>query len=258
MRHLITTIFASLAVSALAQSGPMFDPASAPVPASAAVSWTNDTYGLVSWWTLDEGSGSVAHDASGNSDTGTIYGSPTWITGIITNGLSLTATGSEYVLGANTFNSGTATLSCWIKTSSAMSYNSFIMGCMDGASDLGTFDKDLYITPSGTVSWYLYSGTTKTVTSTTTVTDGNWHFIAGVCDGANMTLYIDAAPAATMAAGTSYAGYAHPNMYLSGTNGGSSAPWFGYSTSSLDDCRFYNRGLTAFEITNLFHLWSGK
>ena len=35
---------------------------------------------LVGWWKLDEGSGLVANDSSGNGNDGTIYGSPLWVT----------------------------------------------------------------------------------------------------------------------------------------------------------------------------------
>ena len=31
---------------------------------------------LVGWWKLDEGSGSIAHDSSGNGNDGTIGGNP--------------------------------------------------------------------------------------------------------------------------------------------------------------------------------------
>jgi len=47
------------------------------------------------------------------------------------------------------------------------------------------------------------------------------------------------------------------SMYLSGTNGGTSAPWFGYSTVSLDDCRFYNRALSAAEIKTQYEWPTG-
>ena len=34
---------------------------------------------LVGWWKLDEGSGLVASDSSGNGNNGTIGGSPLWV-----------------------------------------------------------------------------------------------------------------------------------------------------------------------------------
>ena len=37
--------------------------------------------GLVGWWNFDEGSGTSAADSSGNGNTGTTDGAPTWTTG---------------------------------------------------------------------------------------------------------------------------------------------------------------------------------
>ncbi|MCC6302037.1 MAG: hypothetical protein IT489_04465, partial [Gammaproteobacteria bacterium] len=36
---------------------------------------------LVAHWTFDEASGTVAGDASGNGNTGTLIGGPTWVAG---------------------------------------------------------------------------------------------------------------------------------------------------------------------------------
>jgi len=34
---------------------------------------------LVGWWKFDETSGTIAHDASGNGNDGTIKGDPIWV-----------------------------------------------------------------------------------------------------------------------------------------------------------------------------------
>jgi hypothetical protein len=39
------------------------------------------TNGLVGYWKLNEGSGTIAHDSTANNNTGTLYGSPVWFTG---------------------------------------------------------------------------------------------------------------------------------------------------------------------------------
>ena len=38
----------------------------------------NSTYGLVGYWPLDEQSGTIAHDVSGNNNTGNLINSPSW------------------------------------------------------------------------------------------------------------------------------------------------------------------------------------
>src|SRR3989338_9287108 len=37
--------------------------------------------GLVGYWSMNEGTGSYAGDASGNKNTGTLTGGPTWVDG---------------------------------------------------------------------------------------------------------------------------------------------------------------------------------
>jgi hypothetical protein len=36
---------------------------------------------LVGWWKLDEGSGNIAYDSSGNGNDGTLEGTPQWAEG---------------------------------------------------------------------------------------------------------------------------------------------------------------------------------
>jgi hypothetical protein len=41
----------------------------------------NITAGLAGWWKLNEGTGTVAHDYSGNGNNGTLVNGPTWVAG---------------------------------------------------------------------------------------------------------------------------------------------------------------------------------
>ncbi len=44
---------------------------------------------LVLHWTLDEGSGAVANDSSGNGRNGTIDGTPDWVAGMVRGALDM-------------------------------------------------------------------------------------------------------------------------------------------------------------------------
>ena len=44
---------------------------------------------LIGWWKLDETSGNIARDASGNGHDGTLKGDPEWITGMIDGALQV-------------------------------------------------------------------------------------------------------------------------------------------------------------------------
>ncbi len=49
---------------------------------------------LVGHWKLDEGSGDVAHDSSGNGNDGNLVGNPQWVAGKIGGALEFDGTGS--------------------------------------------------------------------------------------------------------------------------------------------------------------------
>jgi hypothetical protein len=52
--------------------------------------------GLVGWWKLDEGEGSIVRDSSGNGNNGIAIGSPTWTTGPAGVALSFNGT-TDYI-----------------------------------------------------------------------------------------------------------------------------------------------------------------
>ncbi|MHC4440848.1 MAG: hypothetical protein ACYS3S_26160, partial [Planctomycetota bacterium] len=52
---------------------------------------------LLGWWKLDDGTGTIAVDSSGNGDNGTFVGDPEWIAGKFGSGLSFDGQGGERV-----------------------------------------------------------------------------------------------------------------------------------------------------------------
>jgi hypothetical protein len=51
---------------------------------------------LVGWWKLDETSGDIAYDSSGNGNDGTLQGDPQWVAGKLGGALEGDGTG-DYV-----------------------------------------------------------------------------------------------------------------------------------------------------------------
>lgn len=67
-------------------------------PTGAGGSCGGPTTNLVGWWELTDGSGTSAADSSGNGDTGTLDGSPTWATTGPYNGGGVTFNGTaQYI-----------------------------------------------------------------------------------------------------------------------------------------------------------------
>jgi hypothetical protein len=95
---------------------------------------------LVGYWRLDEGSGTIAYDSSGNGHDGTIEGDPQWVTGRSGQALQFNGT-DDYIdiaLGAGdyfaTLNSG-FTVAAWISRASTGT-NDVIFGA--GRNPVGT------------------------------------------------------------------------------------------------------------------------
>lgn len=78
----------------------------------------NASADLVAHWQFDESSGSVAHDASGNGNNGTLKGDPQWVAGRIGGAIQLDGNG-DYVDVGSVGISGTdqRTIAGWVKAS---------------------------------------------------------------------------------------------------------------------------------------------
>ena len=76
----------------------------------------------ISYWSFDEGSGSIAADTStaGNNNTGSLMNNPQWVTGILSNAVKLDRESNQYVQAVNnsdslSISSGGISITAWIK-----------------------------------------------------------------------------------------------------------------------------------------------
>ncbi len=71
---------------------------------------------MLGWWKLDDGTGTIAVDSSGNGNDGTFVGDPEWVAGKFGSGLLFDGQGGERVsLGGLDIPSGQMTITCWFK-----------------------------------------------------------------------------------------------------------------------------------------------
>jgi hypothetical protein len=156
-------------------------------PASAAT-------GLSGWWPFYEGSGSIAHDASGNHADGTINGAQ-WTGGYFGPGLKFDGNGQNVQIpDGSAFEPATAlSVTAFVKSAGSPGNFKYVVakggfGCFTGAYGL-------YTGPSGGLMFYVdhSDGFTYTRSSDagTGVWDGNWHFVVGTYDGTDVQLYVD-------------------------------------------------------------------
>ena len=152
---------------------------------------------LIAHWTFDESSGPTAHDSTGSFD-GTLSGTAAFVAGGISgNALSLDGATTSFVsMGTSVpgFTTDDFSLAAWVKTTTAAS-----TALVAGKHYAGSLD-GYFIFLNGSSGYgaagkgYFYDSTNPggVVTSTTTVTDGNWHQLIGVYTaGGNIQLYVD-------------------------------------------------------------------
>lgn len=206
--------------------------------------------GMIGFWPLDEGSGTVAYDASYESNNGTLNG-PIYTNGKSGKALSFNGT-SDYVSGPTTdFPTGSSPVSmfAWVKTSATsretmVSYGSSATGQavsinVNQLGSNGHFVVDFY-------NDYVDSGIK--------INDGNWHFVGFSLSASStsITLDVDGIPVSATLPSV-------PNI-LNGTNyqigrwvtagTGDIAPY--YFSGLIDDVRVYNRALTSSEINEIY------
>jgi len=85
------------------------------------------------------------------------------------------------------------------------------------------------------------------------VTDGNWHFLCSVKDGAAFSLYQDGVLQNTITDTTAFS--STENYHI-----GDQSAWPTSYTGLIDDVRIYSRALSAGEILSLYHegSWAGS
>jgi hypothetical protein len=203
------------------------------------------TSGLVGWWKLNESGGLQARDSSGNGYHGTLVGKPTWRRegGAIGGALEFDGTGDYVVIGnQRQFDiTDEITVAAWIKVNRFDRNWQAIVGKGDLSWRIAR-DRDrdcLQFAFNSVPNEQLLKGQII-------VTDGQWHHVAGVYDGRQMSLYIDGQLDVSQATTTNIPVSDKP-VYIGENSQARGRYWNG----RISDVRVYRRALTPQEIAAL-------
>jgi len=198
---------------------------------------------LISYWSLDEGAGTLAVDEQGIAN-GTLTGNPTYVSGVSGAGVECDGTG-DYIdcstgTGTALGNSVTAvSVSLWFKADGTTALNSlFTMG--DFASSEGEItlkiQSDTIIAQMNNAAFSQSSAFTDTA---------SWHHLALVYDGTNGKAYLDGAEiiSAAYTAGLDLSG-------LKTIIGGYYSSSFTFD-GSIDEVRIYDSAITLNQVKAL-------
>jgi len=212
-------------------------------------------HGLVGYWPMDKGSGSIAYDKSGFGNDGSLddasstdnpYG-PQWVS--VKNGghaLSFNGT-SDYVNagnGASLNPTKAITIGAWVKLIS-IGINQRIVDKETGGSPSTTSSYGIIVRNTNQVQLQIWDSSGKYqsgITSQTLAVD-KWYYIVAVYDGTNILLFINGDINSSTAIGSYFIQITNTNLNI-----GSSSSLIQYFNGKIDDVRIYNRALSPAEI----------
>ncbi|MGH2613206.1 MAG: LamG-like jellyroll fold domain-containing protein [Rhabdochlamydiaceae bacterium] len=218
---------------------------------------SNAAGNLVAYWKFDETSGMTATDSSGNGNTGTLNNSAiTHSTSIVapitcfSNPASLHFPGvqADYVSvpDNSSFDPATQiTIAFWMNPDTvSINYQHMVFKYNGNLTAYGVWlhNANVYMETN--------NNSIHSLTSNATVSVGDWHYIAVTFDGTTQKLYIDGSldNEATPSGMTGISYGTDPSEYpLKIGSGDYNNGFEGY----IDDVRFYDRALSASEISNL-------
>ncbi len=215
------------------------------------------TTGRQGHWKLDSSSGTTATDSSGNSNTGTLTGGPTWTAGKIGNGLNFDGVDDRVNVGsgATLDNLPALTFSAWIKADTlGEGGKGRIIDKTTGSAPVNgwIFDVD----GTNQLSFIVDYTTTdlKRSSATNAITTGAWYHVAvtwtGSATATNIKFYVNGVETG-YGTTTNGSGTRVNDGTASGSIGNDST---GARTFDgvLDDVRAYNRVLSTTEITAIY------
>ena len=187
--------------------------------------------GLIAAYSFNEGSGTIAHDASGNGHNGTLVNGPTWVAGRHGSALSFNGVSNYINLDGLSSASKTYTFEFWVNRRNqnyifdSNGRDRIVIDCgLWGTTDNLSFNDG---------AWH----------SVGLVPAGAWHHVALVLDNASGTAtgYVDGIKSGTAPyAGKALGGSVKIGSYFSGAGV--------FYSGLLDDFRLYARALSQAEI----------
>jgi PKD repeat protein len=209
--------------------------------------------GASNYWRLGESSGPTVTDWAGfnnaSAGSGVTLGGTGAINGDTNTAASFDGTGNGLVVASASEN-GTNTFSseAWFKTTSTSGGK--IVGFGGSASgDSGSYDRHVYLQNNGQVTFGVYPGGVRTVTSPKSYNDGSWHHVVATLGSTGMVLYLDGAKVGARTDVTTAQGYTgYWRIGGDNLNGWPNQPSSFYLKGDIDDVAIYGKALTATEV----------
>jgi hypothetical protein len=215
--------------------------------------------GLLGLWHFDEGSGTTTADASGNGNTGSLFGGYSWIDGYEGDALQFDGTAGTPGSGGTAVQ---APFGTWFASNNTMSVSAWVYvnantnGPVFGVSSVpggGTWNMPFLSVNGTTVYGWIWQVNGNNPLSTT-VTANAWHHLAITYDPSGSgteIFYVDGASVATGTGAFLPAGAGTTDYFTTNIAGARPTGVNSSLMGRIDEARAYNRVLTPAEITSL-------
>ncbi len=192
---------------------------------------------LVGWWKFDETSGTIAHDASGSGNDGTVEGDPIWVVGKVDGALQLDGNG-DYVDVGSVGISGVdpRTITGWARASTtAIPGWTTVFGFAPDGSIEGTY-YDIEVDDMGN---YVINVQVQGWAGVFGAVDTEWHYFAVTYTGNGGSWYMDGQLIDSIEGPIGTIDQVRIGARLEDNN---------FFPGLIDDVRIYNKALTLEEI----------
>ena len=215
-----------------------------------AVSPLFNASGLVGYWPLDEGTGTVAMDSSGNGNNGTWSGTPAGTNGYYSSGKVEPWAGTFYSTNSNAItiaatssleNFNNITICAWVNLKILTGSYEGIIGKRVG----NTFEYGINF--NNTTFQVYTSGPSGISGFSYTLPLNTWTFVCGVMSSAPTALYINGSLFGTNGSGGGIITSTN-NLFI-----GSSLLGTEFFNGLIGEVRIYNRALSAAEISAIYN-----
>jgi hypothetical protein len=199
-----------------------------------------DRTGMVGYWSLDDGSGSVAGDFSENNNDGTINGA-TWTDGKIGGALEFDGSDDYVDLPDNLGYSNQVSAFAWFKHKAPPPGDYHII--------MGGSQLEISIHSNGYLRTGVYTDSRHVSNHGSGLNDGQWHYVGFTFDGNTKKSYIDGNFAGELSEITGILTSSFSNRRIG--RYGSSGTY--YLNGIVDDIRIYDRALSESKIQDLYN-----
>lgn len=209
------------------------------------------TTGLVAHFTFEDGSGSVAADATGNGNDGNLVNGPAWTLGHIGQGLSLNGTDQYVALttanGLPVFSPALPhSISFWVKATSGAAYAESGPASLSFQAAGQSLQVYLALDGAGVLNRY----------ASAPAFDGTWHHVVWVDNLGAAKVYVDGVDTGTTDATSPTfdypaSGSSIPTTALLGAIPDGGGGFYAYLKGTIDEVRAYDRALSPADVLEL-------